>query len=64
MPASRLKENAASAAHKAAIAAAMKTDPVLHFAVSNAPPTNGPTIEPTRPMPSAQPTPVALTEVG
>ena len=64
MPASRLKENAASAAHKAAVAAAMKTDPVLHFAVSSAPPTNGPTIEPTRPMPSAQPTPVALTEVG
>ena len=42
----------------------MKTDAVLHFAVSSAPPTSGPTIEPTRPMPSAQPTPVALTEVG
>ena len=64
MPASRLKEKAASAAHKAAIAAAMNTDPALHFGVSNAPPTRGPTIEPTRPMPSAQPTPVALTEVG
>src|SRR5229473_1345066 len=64
MPASRLKENAASAAHSAAAAAAMKTDPVLHFMASSAPPTRGPTIEPIRPIPSAQPTPVALTAVG
>src|SRR5580700_304568 len=64
MPASRLSENAASAAHKAAAAAATNTAPVLHFIVSKAPPTNGPTIEPTRPIPSAQPTPEALTEVG
>ena len=64
MPASRLSENAASAAQNAAVAAAMNTDPVLHFAVISAPPTSGPMIEPTRPMPSAQPTPVDLTEVG
>src|SRR5882672_12883533 len=64
MPASRLRENAATDAHRAAPAAAMKTDPGLHFAISSAPPTSGPTIEPTRPIPSAQPTPVALTEVG
>ncbi len=64
MPASRLRENAAAAAHRAAPAAAMNTDPGLHFAISSAPPTSGPTIEPTRPIPSAQPTPVALTEVG
>ena len=35
----------------------MKTDAVLHFMVSSTPPTSGPTIEPTRPIPSAQPTP-------
>jgi hypothetical protein len=62
MPASRLSENAASAAHKAAAAAAMNTAPVLHFRVINVPPTSGPTIEPTRPIPSAQPTPESLTE--
>ena len=64
MPANRLSENEASAAHIAAAAAAMNTAPVLHFRVIKAPPTSGPTIEPTRPIPSAQPTPEALTEVG
>jgi len=64
MPARRLKENAASAAHSAAAAAARNTDPVLHRMTSSAPPTSGPMIEPTRPIPSAQPTPVALTDVG
>jgi len=48
MPASRLRQNAASAAHRAASAAAANTDAVLHFAVSSAPPIRGPTIEPTR----------------
>src|SRR3954451_16527247 len=48
----------------AAAAAAMKTAPALHFIVSSMPPTSGPTIEPTRPIPSAQPTPVALTAGG
>src|SRR5438876_431813 len=64
MPASRLRQNAASAAHSAASAAVANTDAVLHLAVNSAPPIRGPTIEPTRPMPSAQPTPVALTDVG
>ena len=64
MPASRLRENAAIAAHMAANAAAANTDAVLHLAVSSAPPIKGPTIEPTLPIPSAQPTPVALTDVG
>ena len=64
MRASRLSENAASDAQSAAVAAARNTDSVLHFAVNSAPPTSGPMIEPTRPIPSAQPTPVALTEVG
>src|SRR5258708_32918220 len=64
MPASRLRKNAANAAHSATIAAATNTDAVLHFMVSNMPPTIGPTIEPTRPMPSAQPTPVALSDGG
>src|SRR5450432_2642607 len=56
---SRLSENAASAAQSAAAAAAMNTAAGLHFCSSRTPPTTGPTIEPIRPIPSAQPTPVA-----
>ena len=48
----------------AAAAAAMNSAPVLHFASIRMPATSGPMIEPIRPMPSAQPTPVARTEVG
>src|SRR6516165_4670343 len=62
--ATRLSASAASAAQRAAAAAAMKTAAVLHFSASSTPPTSGPMIEPTRPMPSAQPTPVARTAVG
>jgi len=64
MPVSRLRENAANAAQSAAPAAVMKTSAALHFILNRTPPTSGPTIEPIRPMPSAQPTPVALTAVG
>src|SRR5665213_1603129 len=64
IPASRLNASAASAAHSAAPAAVTKTSAALHFRLNRMPPTSGPMIEPTRPIPSAQPTPVALTAVG
>src|SRR6185437_1537140 len=63
-PVSRLRTSAASAAQSAAAAAAMNTADVLHFSASSTPPTRGPTMEPIRPIPSAQPTPEARTEVG
>src|SRR6185437_2387228 len=54
----------ASHADTAKPAAASSSPRELHPIPSSAPPTNGPTIEPKRPTPSAQPTPVDLTDVG
>src|SRR5262249_9825115 len=64
VPASRPRAKHTSAAQSAAAAAARKTAAVLHFALKRRPPTSGPTIEPIRPTPRAQPMPVALTAVG
>ena len=60
----RLNANEARHAHNAGTAAATNTDSLLIRLVSMIPPTRGPTIDPTRPMPSAQPTPVERIAVG
>src|SRR5262249_61482345 len=49
----------AAAAQMAGAMPAMKMRSGVHCIDSSRPPTDGPTIEPTRPTPSAQPTPVA-----
>jgi hypothetical protein len=61
---SRLSKAEAQAAQSAAAAATEKIAPVRHFCCNSKPPTSGPRIDPTRPMPNAHPIPVALIEVG
>ena len=55
---------AASVAIIAGMTAAQNTSRIGVFCVSSRPPTTGPTIDPIRPMPSAQPTPVDRMRVG
>ena len=56
--------NAAAVAINGGMAAAQKTRRVSDVIDSNKPPRIGPTIEPTRPIPSAQPKPVERIAVG
>src|SRR5207302_361190 len=57
-------ERAEAAATRAGAAATMKMCFVSQCRVSSRPPMSGPTIDPMRPMPSAQPTPVERMAVG
>ena len=55
---------AAMVAAIAGMTAAQNTSRIGVFCASSRPPTTGPTIDPMRPMPSAQPTPVDRMRVG
>src|SRR6185312_3235996 len=58
------RRNTHTAARTAGAAVARKMLGVLHPNPMKRPPTTGPTTEPIRPIPSAQPTPVDLMGVG